>query len=152
MSDFRATAFPAEISMEGFQVVPGLFFSKQVEPTMTIWSNAIAFNTMCFSALNDCVSIQLMVNGRDRKVVVTPCQSKDKDAIAWSRPTGKQTYRKIDCARFAQQLFDIWGLKKEYHYRVSGKVVSADNRIMLMFDFSAPEKWQGQRLVTTIGE
>ena len=151
MGDFRDIVFHDEISMEGFQLVPGQYFSKQIEPTLTIWYSSVAFNGRCFTALHDCSSIHLMVNTRDKKVIVTPCPSKDKDAIMWAKPAKKQTYRKMDCTKFARLLFEAWKLNKDYHYRATGRLVSAGERVLLLFDFSDPEAWHGQKLVSTIG-
>jgi hypothetical protein len=33
-----------DISMEGFQVVRGLYFSRILEPLLKLWNTAISFN------------------------------------------------------------------------------------------------------------
>jgi len=48
------------------------------------------------------------------------------------------------------QLFDLWGLKKDLRYRASGKLVVADQKVMLMFDFGNCEIWRGQKMVNSI--
>ena len=45
------------------------------------------------------------------------------------------------------QIFDMWGLDKELHYRANGKLVTADRKIMLLFDFNRPEAWRGLKMV-----
>lgn len=152
MEEFRPRIPVGEINLEGYQMVPGMMFSRQSEPTMTIWYGSVAFNNFCFSTLNDCACIQIMVNAKDRKIVIMPCPSKDKDAINWYRTDQKQKSKKMDCAKFTQPLFRMWELDKELHYRASGKVVTSGGKIMIQFDFSNPEAWKGLKMVSGIGE
>ena len=60
----------SEINMDGFQVVRGQLFSRMLEPFMSIWYSSISFNAACYSALNECAAIQLLVNSHDRRVLV----------------------------------------------------------------------------------
>ena len=142
----------SEISMEGFQLVRGQLFSKAQEPFMSIWYSSISFNKACYTALNDCGAIQLMVNSSQRKIIVKPCPSKDRDAINWQQISGKYKSKKIECSSFMHQIFDLWGLNKELHYRATGKMVMADKKVMLLFDFSKPEPWRGMKMVNALDE
>ena len=152
MDEFRSTPTISEVSLEGFQVVPGMMFNKANDPTMTIWYGSVAFNHICFETFNDCAAIQIRVNTKDRKIAIMPCPLKDKDAIQWHKPDQKQKSKKIDCGKFTQPLFKLWELNKELHYRTTGKVVSSGGKVMLLFDFSYPEAWKGLRMVNGIGE
>ncbi len=147
MRDFQIHSADTEIDMEGFQIVSGQLFSRQLEPSMTIWSRAIAFSTTCYHELNDCASIHIMVNSREKKIAILPCPARDKDAIAWLKSAERQKSRRIECSKFAGQLFDIWKLDEQLHYRANGRLVTSGNRVMLLFDFSAPEAWHGSKLV-----
>lgn len=35
----------------------------------------------------------------------------------------------------------MWGWEKNYVYRAIGRIVAADNKVMLLFDFREPESW-----------
>lgn len=146
MHDMQAN----EISLQGFQLVRGQMFSRQTEPAMTIWYGSASFNMACYAALNDCTSIQMLVNSDDRKILIRPCPSKDKDAVTWISDIATKKHKKLECSKLMHQLFDLWGLKKEYHYRANGKLVISDQKVMLMFDFSEPEAWYGLKMVTGI--
>lgn len=152
MDGFNMNQAGNAISMEGFQLVSGQMFSRVLEPSMSIWYSSISFNTACYSALNDCGCIQLMVNSKAKRILITPCPAKDKDAITWLKPTDRHKYKKIECSKFTHQLFDVWGLDKELHYRTNGKLVTSGNRVMLLFDFTAPEHWRGLKMVNGIGQ
>lgn len=137
-----------EISLDGFQVVRGYYFSRQVEPSFTIWYNNIAFNSAAFNALNGCESVEILVNSAKRSIVVKPIPSTDRDAVNWIKPADTHKYRKLECSKFAHQLFEFWNWNKELHYRTNGKLVTVDKKIMLLFDFTKPEAWHGVKMVS----
>lgn len=139
-----------EISLEGYQIVRGQYFSRQIEPSLTLWYSSIAFNLASFSALNNCESISIMINSNTRCVIIKPVSSKDRDAVNWLKPPDSQKYRKLECSKFTRQLFELWGWDKDLHYRTNGRLVSADKKLMLLYDFSKPEAWRGLKLVNDI--
>ena len=141
-----------EISLEGYQLVRGQLFANTPEPTMSIWYSSIAFNVACYSALNDSGAIQLRVHHTDRKIVIVPCPSKDRDAVNWQKAPDKQKSRKIECSKFAHQLYDLWGLNKDARYRAPGKLVTADKKVMILFDFTDPEVWEGTKLANSLAK
>lgn len=152
MDEFRPRPVANEVSLEGYQIVPGMMFNRATDPSMTIWYGSVAFNSVCFSTLNDCAAIQIMVNTKEKKIIIIPCPSKDKDAILWHKPSQKQKSKKIDCGKFMQPIFKMWELDKELHYRTTGRVVSSGGKVMLLFDFNNPEAWKGLKMVNGIGE
>ena len=152
MDEYRVKPSMNEVSLDGFQIVPGMMFNRANDPTMTLWYGSVAFNHICFEAFNDCAAIQIRVNTKDRKIAIMPCPSKDKDAISWLKPSQKQKSKKLDCGKFTQPLFHMWDWDKELHYRTVGKVETSGGKVMILFDFSHPEAWKGMRLVNGIKE
>ncbi len=139
------------VSLDGFQIVQRKYFSRQIEPAMTIWDTAVAFNTASHDALNNCESIEIYVNEKEKCIAIMPVPSKDKDAVQWIRGGKKTKYNRIECTMFARQLFKSWKLDPKYHYRTPGKLVQCDNKLMILFDFSQHEVWSGSRLVKESG-
>lgn len=140
----------SEISLDGFQLVRGQLFARTPEPSMSIWYSSISFNAACHQALNDCASIQFLVHSERRRIIIKPCPSKDQDAVNWQKASGKHKSQKIECSKFMHQVFELWGLDKDYHYRATGQLVMADRKVMLLFDFSEPEAWQGMKMINTL--
>jgi len=138
----------SEISLDGYQVVRGQYFSRVIEPACSLWYSSIAFNTATFSALNSCDSVSILVNANARCIIVKPVSSRDRDAVNWLRDKEKQKYQKIECSRFTRQIFDLWGWSNELHYRTNGRLVMVDKKLMMMFDFSKPELWRGLKMVS----
>lgn len=139
------------VSLEGFQVVQRKYFSRQIEPAMTIWETAVAFNTASHDALNNCETIEIYVNEKAKSIAIMPVSSKDKEAVQWTRGGKKTKYNRIECTMFARQLFKSWKLDSQYHYRTPGKLVQCDKKLMILFDFSQHEVWSGSRLVKENG-
>ena len=81
INDFLIT----DINLEGFQVVHGGYFQKQQASQMTLWKNAVQFNTKTFQTLSNCECIRMLVNKKARQILIQPCPSKDPDAISWLR-------------------------------------------------------------------
>lgn len=134
-----------EISREGFQVVSSEMFmhsNRQSSPACTLWYTSISFNKMAFTALNNCERVRLEVNPKTRCLLIIPVTAKDKDGVRWSKNIKEPVARRIECRAFTNQLYDTWGWKQDYVYRTPGKIVTSEKKVMLLFDFSAPENWK----------
>ena len=75
------------------------------------------------------------INEAQKSFLVKPSASKDNDAIRWVK--GKETLKiaRIECTAFAKQIFKMWDLNENYRYRAVGRLVQAEKKIMLLFDF-----------------
>ena len=137
-----------EISLEGFRVVSGEMFAhipQKGEPTCTIWYDSIAFSKTSLNALNNCGQILIEINPLTKCLLAVPVTAKDKDAISWTKGLKEPSARKIGCKIFSSQLYKTWKLDSDMVYRTLGRIVSADNKIMLLFDFNKPEKWKRKK-------
>jgi hypothetical protein len=137
----------SEISMDGYQVVRGEYFSRVIQPSCSLWYSSIAFNKATFDALNNCDSVSILVHGKARCIIVKPVPSRDQDAVSWLRNNENHKYQKTECSRFTHPIFDLWGWDKELHYRTNGRLVMADKKLMLLYDFSKAEQWRGLKMV-----
>ncbi len=134
-----------EISMSGFQVVSSDFFcsvSRVSAPTLTLWDGSIGFSKQDLLLLNTCENVIVQINTAEKKVLVVPTTSKDKDAIRWIKKADPLEARKFSCPRLTDKLYESWGLDKEMIYRATGRLVTASNKVMLFFDFTNAEKWK----------
>ena len=136
-----------EVSMEGFQVVSSSMFShfpKTSEPSCTIWYSSISFSKSAVKALNGCDRVLIQVNAKTKGILIVPVSSKDKDGIPWLRDSKVVEAKKMECKAFTTQLYKTWGFDPEYVYRSYGKVVKADNKVMLLFEFKCCESWKSR--------
>ena len=133
-----------EISHDGFQVVSGEMFKHMQrisQPSATLWYNSISFSKASVQELNNCERVRIEVNPSTKCLLIVPVTIKDKDNIHWVKNVKDPQARKIECKAFTAQLFETWGWKPDYVYRTTGRVVSVDKKVMLLFDFSEPESW-----------
>jgi len=139
-----------EISLEGYQLVRGKYFTRKAEPCMTLYGSAISFNGAAFESLNNCDNVQLLVNEQNKSIIVKPVISKDADAINWNKNKNKSV--KIECKSFTKQLYETWKLETDCRYRSTGILVQSDKKVMLLFNFQKAETWRGTSLVKENGK
>lgn len=136
-----------EISMEGFQVVSGELFvhlPARKDPSCTIWYTSISFSKTSLYALNCCERVLIKVNSKTKCILLVPVTAKDKDGVRWVRGVKEPTTRKIECREFTSQLYKTWELNPNMIYRTYGRIVTANKKVMMLFDFSDSESWKSK--------
>ena len=137
-----------EISVEGFQVVSSSMFAhcpRRSGPTCTLWSTSINFNKAALIALNSCEHIRIEVNPAKRCLLVIPVTASDRNGIKWVKlANNKYETRKMECKKFTLPLFETWKWDPDTIYRTMGQLVTADQKVMLLFNFTAPECWSNK--------
>lgn len=134
-----------EISLNGFKVVSSDFFctvSRVSAPTITVWDGSIGFSKQDLLLLNSCENVLLQINAAEKKILVVPTTSKDKDAIRWVKRASPLEAKKFSCPKLTDTLYETWDWDKNYIYRSTGRLVTVANKVMLFFDFSEPERWK----------
>ena len=144
----QQTGLMQEINMDGFQVVSSDMFlrsNRAAAPAATIWINSLGFNKAAILALNNCERILIKVNTEKRCILISPVNANDRDGVVWSRGSTIPSVRKLGNTSFSKQLYDKWGWDPDYAYRTSGKLVSYEGKLMLLFDFSYAETWKAHK-------
>ena len=134
-----------EINLDGFQIVKSEMFAhlpRKTDPTCSIWSTKLSFSKLCIELLNNCEFIRIEVNPNTRCLLVIPTPSTDKDSIRWIKGIKDKNVRNMESKQFGDEIYKAWGLDPEYNYRAIGRLVSARNKIMLLFDFNNAEMWK----------
>ena len=128
-----------DINLDGFQVVKGNYFNRQIEPYMSFRETSISFNVSAYKALNCVSTVHILVNQQSRKILIRPINSDDADSITWLKDIEQLNSKPIECAPFTRPLYEMWRWKSKTRYRAYGKLVKSEKKVMLLFDFSAPE-------------
>lgn len=134
-----------EVSLEGFQVVSVSYFTNHTfcrTPTCTFWPTGITFNKLALSALNNSERIRIEINSEKKCILIIPVTMKDKDSILWRKNVKEYAPRRIESIRFSTTIYELWGWNPECSYRAAGRIVSAESKVMLLFDFNKPETWK----------
>ena len=120
-----------ELNLDGFKIVKSEMFlhlPRKADPTCTIWPSKISFSRMTLQALNSCEYVRLEVNPSTKCLLLAPTHSSDKDSIRWIKGQKEFSVRNMD------------------NYRAVGRLVSARNKIMMLFDFSNAEMWKTKKV------
>ena len=137
-----------EVSLEGFQIVKSemfLHFTQKKDPTCTIWPHHINFNKQSLMKLNNCEYVRIEVNPTTKCLLVIPVPSTDKNSIRWVKGKIDISTRPLESRSFGSEIYKVWGLDEEYNYRSTGRLVSSQNKVMLLFDFNNAEVWKSKR-------
>lgn len=137
----------ADVNMEGFQLIRGQYFSRQADPVMTLWKSAVGFNAPSYTALNNCEAVQFFVHPTERKIIIKPSPSKEPDSVNWTKDALQAKTNRLECTMFTRRLFRQWDLDENLRYRTNGKLVRSNRCVMLLFDFTEPEVWDGTKMV-----
>lgn len=143
MSDYLLN----EIDLDGYQVVRSQYFQKQAEPILTLCSNAIAFGQGAYQAFNNCEAVHILLSDKTKSILVRPASTSSTDAVVWRRSKAEPKYCKLDCPQLARKIYDQWGLDKNLRYKAFGRLVQAEQKILLLFDFNEAEIYDGAKKV-----
>ena len=138
-----------EVSLEGFQIVASDMFvhlPRKSDATCTIWPTKLSFSKLVLSSLNNCEYVRIEVNPRTKCLIVLPVSSVDKNSIRWIKGTKEFSVRNMESRRFGEQVYKSWGLDMDYNYRAIGRLVTANQKVMMLFDFNDAESWKTQRV------
>lgn len=137
-----------ELSLDGFQIVRAdmfLHLPRKGDATCTIWPTKLSFSKLALNALNSCEYVRIEINPTSKCMLVVPVTSKDKDSIRWIKGQKEYSVRNMESKTFGDLLYSSWGLNPECNYRATGKLVSSNGKVMLLFDFANAEMWKTKR-------
>ena len=126
-------------SYEGYEVVRGEFFAHMFEPTFVLNNYKVSVNTACIKKLPEIDYIQILVNPKQKKLAVLPCQEEEKDSFKWCTGGKKRGPRQITCRVFYAKVMDLMGWDPTYRYKVLGKLIRSGERLVFVFDLTTPE-------------
>ena len=137
-----------EVSLEGFQIVASDMFvhlPRKSDATCSLWPTKLSFSKLVLSALNNCEFVRIEVNPKTKCLIVVPVSSSDKNSIRWIKGTKEFCIRNMESKRFGDQVYESWGLDADYNYRAVGRLVTAKQKVMMLFDFNNAEQWQTKK-------
>lgn len=134
-NDSIQRSFPSEHC----QVVHGIFFSHSSNPSLTLRPSKLYVNTACLKMLPDTDYIQLLIHQTEKKLAVRPCREDTKDPVRWCSNTSKRSPRRISCPVFFAKIVSLMEWNPAYRYRLTGRLLSAQEERLIVFDLTEPE-------------
>ena len=125
------TSAEEEFSYEGYQVVRGEFFAHLFEPSVTIANEKVSVNSACIRKLPNTEYVQFLVNPKEKKLAVRPCDEMAKDSFCWAGvgTDGKRKPKTISCRIFFAKVMNLMGWNPDYRYKILGKLKLVRDRI-----------------------
>lgn len=127
-------------SLAGCQVVRGEYFAHLFEPSITFNQNKIYLNTACIKRFPDIDYMQVLVDSKERKIAVRPCNEEKKDSIVWC--SAKRKPKQISCKIFFGMIFDLMNWNYYYRYKLLGKLIKNDGEYLFLFDLKSYEMYK----------
>lgn len=131
-----------EFSFAGYQVVRGEFFVHTFEPSITFNGSKLYVNMACLNKLPTVEYVQILINQASRKLVIRPCREDEKDSFRWCSSTGKRKPKQVTCRVFFARLAEMMQWDSAYRYKLLGKLISANQEKLFVFDLTATEIYQ----------
>lgn len=129
-------------SYDGYQVVRGEFFAHTFEPSITFNSSKLYVNMACLNRMPTVEYVQFLINQNAKKLVVRPCREDEKDSFRWCSNTTKRKPKQITCRVFFAKLVEMMQWNPDYRYKLLGKLISANQEMLFIFDLSSTEMYQ----------
>lgn len=137
-------------SFDGYQVVRGEFFAHTFEPSITFCGSKLYVNMACLNKLPTVEYIQILINQDTKKLVIRPCREDEKDSFRWCSNTAKRKPKQVICRVFFAKLAEMMNWDSSYRYKLMGKLISANQELLFVFDLCSTETYQ--RSTSTDGE
>lgn len=131
----------SSFTYDGFQVVRGEYFAHTYEPSITLNTYRLSANRSCLNRLPNVDYVQILVNPKDKKMVIRPSNEDEKGAFRW-RVKGKLTSRQVLCKVFFAMVMDLMEWNPSYRYKLLGKMVMSKSEYLYVFDLTEPEIYQ----------
>ena len=80
------------IDLDDYEIVSAEFFAQVREPAFTINVNKITANAACVRMLPDVDYVKILVNQKEKKLVLKPCDELDISGYKWARMKDGRRY------------------------------------------------------------
>ena len=107
--------------LRGYEVVDFKLFEEQRVPAVMLQQNKISFSISCIRKMMCDSYIELLVHPLKKKLAIRPASKDSKYAMQWSTGSAdNKKVRLISCKAFIDTLYQIFGWKLNYKYKLYG--------------------------------
>lgn len=129
-----------EIDLGEYEIVRPEFFAHIKEPALTVNVDKIGVNAACVRLLPDVEYVQILVNRKEKKLLLKPCDEIEITGYRWGRTkNGKRYPSQRTGEPFVLTLCKIMDWNPDYRYKVLGKMVRANGQALIAFDLTSSE-------------
>ena len=129
-----------EIDLGEYEIVRPEFFAHVKEPALTVNVDKIGVNAACVRLMPDVEYVQILVNSKEKKLLLKPCDEVEITGYRWGRTKdGKRYPSQRPGEPFVLTLCKILDWHPDYRYKVLGKMVQANGQALIAFDLTSSE-------------
>lgn len=131
------------IDLDDYEIVSAEFFAQVREPAFTINVNKITANAACVRMLPDVDYVKILVNQKEKKLVLKPCDELDISGYKWARMKDGRRYASQRTGEpFVLILCKLMGWNPDYRYKILGKKNKANGEDVLVFDLTVAQVFE----------
>lgn len=109
-------------------------------PALTVNVDKIGVNTACVRLMPDVEYVQILINRKEKKLLLKPCDEIEITGYRWGRTKdGKRYPSQRTGELFVLTLCEIMDWNPDYRYKVLGKMVQANGKALIAFDLTSSE-------------
>ena len=139
-ADQMFTVEAGDFDLRGFEITRSEFFDSYRRPLVTFGDRKIKFSVAIVRKFAEKNYVELLVNPIEQKFAVRPTNSKNRNAVQFSKISNRIYYpRDIPSAAFFETLYAIFGWNTDYKYRIIGTMLEQDGEIAYVFNASNSE-------------
>jgi hypothetical protein len=122
-----------DVNFDNYLVARPQSFSFASMASVTFAKTHICFSSLCTRKLNTNFA-ELLVHPNENILIVRPCHEEHKNAMRWAYfRNGKMHGRRMGGGAYIKTLYEIFGWKNEYKYRLRGNIVRFGDILAISF-------------------
>lgn len=131
------------IDLDDYEIVSAEFFAQVKEPAFTINVNKITANAAAVRMLPDVDYVKILVNQKEKKLVLKPCDELDISGYKWARMKDDRRYASQRTGEpFVLIICKLMGWNPDYRYKIMGKKNKANGEDVLVFDLTVAQVFE----------
>jgi len=133
-NEIIVTAEPGDFDLRNYDVVSFNLFDEQRVPAIILQKDEIKFSKSCIRGMTCGDYVELMVHPIQKKIAIRPTVADNRYAIHWCSGGQKEKEpRSIGCKAYIDKLFDIFGWRQDYKYKLYGCIYRDGNDSACIF-------------------
>ena len=114
------------------------YFSCANEPTVTFKFPTVKFSAACLKKLAGFDYVHFIIDRSDKKLIIEPCYSDERNAIRWSSLNLEKSKAKtITCREFYKRIRELMMWSNYCRYKAFGKIAKDENKEIIVFDLKS---------------
>lgn len=126
------TGEAGQFDLRDFEVVDFKLFDDIQIPSVLVQTKYIRFSSSCVRRMACGEYVEFLVHPLKKKLAIRPTTKDNRYGIQWTKGS-RQVPRDIACKAYIDNLFDIFGWRRDYRYRLYGCVYKDGNELACIF-------------------